>query len=367
VAVSDFFYVIGVFMKTGRSLIDLAQELSRQQATKKDVVVPSPLMRHNTSEAGGTELVIEEGVVPVRYGITPLARRQLADKLKIPHAYFERMRTEQPALLDRNVNTWLQSDLDRRLIRTLDGDVRAVLSERYRRLDNYDLAEAVLPVLRQLPGAQIQSVELTETRMYLKCVSAQLNFEIAPGDIVQAGVAISNSEVGHGTLSVQPLLYRLVCRNGLIAMDHSLRKTHLGRALSQEEHLVTVFQDDTLRADDEAFFLKVRDVVQAAVSEATFTQTAQKLQRTLHIPLKGDPMKTVEVLSNRYTLSDVERTGVLRHLIAGGDLSGYGLVNAVTHYSQEVEDYDRATDFEVLGGRLIDLSSREWGELALAR
>jgi hypothetical protein len=57
---------------------------------------------------------------------------------------------------------------------------------------------------------------------------------------------------------------------------------------------------------------------------------------------------------------------VLRHLIAGGDLSGYGLVNAVTHYSQEVEDYDRATDFEVLGGR-IDLSSREWGELALAR
>ncbi len=63
----------------------------------------------------------------------------------------------------------------------------------------------------------------------------------------------------------------------------------------------------------------------------------------------------------------MERTGVLRHLIAGGDLSGYGLVNAVTHYSQEVEDYDRATDFEVLGGRLIDLSSREWGELAMAR
>ena len=34
-----------------------------------------------------------------RYGITPLARRQLAEKLKIPYAYFERMRTEQPELL----------------------------------------------------------------------------------------------------------------------------------------------------------------------------------------------------------------------------------------------------------------------------
>ena len=48
---------------------------------------------------------------------------------------------------------------------------------------------------------------------------------------------------------------------------------------------------------------------------------------------------------------------MLRHLIAEGQLSGrYSLVNAVTHYSQEVEDYDRATEFEALGGRLIDLA-----------
>ena len=67
-------------------------------------------------------------------------------------------------------------------------------------------------------------------------------------------------------------------------------------------------------------------------------------------------MKTVEVLANRYALNDSERTGVLRHLIIGGDLSGYGLVNAVTHFSQDVEDYDRAPDFEALGG----VSSLSW-------
>ena len=112
--------------------------------------------------------------------------------------------------------------------------------------------------------------------------------------------------------------------------------------------------------------LKVRDVVQAAVSEATFRQTAQKMQKTLNIPLVGDPVKTVEVLAQRYTLNDNERAGVLRHLIAEGQLSGYGLVNAVTHYSQEVEDYDRATEFEALGGRLIDLPAHEWKGLAEA-
>jgi hypothetical protein len=316
--------------------------------------------------AGGTRLVIEEGGSPVHYGVTPLARRQLADKLKIPYAYFERMREDQPALLDRNVNTWLQSEEERRMLRTLDGQVRAVLSDRYRRLDNFDLAESVLPILQQLPEVRFESVELTETKMYLKCITPRLKYEMAPGDVVQAGVVISNSEVGQGTLSVQPLLFRLVCSNGLIVPDRSLRKTHVGRALGGEDERIQVYQDDTLRADDKAFFLKVRDVVQAAVSNATFRQTAQKLQKTLNIPLVGDPVKMIEVLAQRYLLNEGERAGVLRHLIAEGELSGYGLVNAVTHYSQEVEDYDRATEFEALGGRLIDLSAHEWKGLAEA-
>jgi hypothetical protein len=252
------------------------------------------------------------------------------------------------------------------MIRTLDGQVRAVLSDRYRRLDNFDLAENVLPILQGLDGARFESVELTDSKMFLKVITPRVEFEVAPGDIVQAGIVITNSEVGCGTLSVQPLIYRLVCKNGLIASDHALRKTHVGRSLSSEEESVTVFRDDTLAADDRAFFLKVRDVVEAAVSQTTFRQIAMKLQNTRDIRLTGDPVKTVEVLANRYTLNDTERAGVLRHLIIEGDLSGYGLVNAVTHYSQDVEDYDRATEFEALGGKLIELAPTEWKGLAHA-
>lgn len=353
-------------MKTGRSLVNLAYELERQLTTKKDMIVPSSLMCSQTDDAGSCRLVIEEDSGVGKYDITNLARRQLADKLKIPFAYFERMRTEQPGLLDRNVNTWLQSERDRRMIRTLDGKVRAVLSDRYRRLDNVDLAENVLPILQRLPEVRFESVELTESRMYIKAVTPRVQAEMAPGDVVQAGIVIMNSEVGHGTLSVQPLIYRLVCSNGLIASDRGLRKTHVGRLLPSDEETITVFRDDTLAADDKAFFLKVRDVVEAAVSETNFAQVAQKLKRTLGIALVGDPVKTVEVLANRYALNEEERAGVLRHLIVEGDLSGYGLVNAVTHYSQEVEDYDRATEFEALGGKLIELSASEWRGLAEA-
>ena len=230
-------------MKSGRTLVSLAQELERQLHSKKDLIVPSQLVHHSTGDDGQTHIIVNEAGNPVRYGVTPLARRQLADKLKIPHAYFERMREEQPVLLDRNVNTWLQSEDDRRMLRTLDGQVRAVLSDRYRRLDNFDLAESVLPILQQLPDVRFESVELTETRMYLKCITSRLTYEMAPGDVVQAGVVISNSEVGQGTLSVQPLLYRLVCRStpsrpsaaaSAVSGSTGIRRTWTWRTRAQE-------------------------------------------------------------------------------------------------------------------------------------
>jgi hypothetical protein len=248
-------------MKTGRSIVDLANELTRQQSSKRDLLVPSRLWHFETSSDCRSQVIVEEPTGPVRYGITELARRQLAERLKIPFAYFERCRQEQPALLDRNVNTWLHGEAqggEQRMLRTLDGSVRAVLSPRYRRLDNFELAEHVLPMLRELPQVRFESLELTETRMYLKVVTPRVEFEVAPGDIVQAGVAITNSEVGCSTLSVQPLVYRLLCRNGLIAPERGLRKTHVGRLLDGSDDSIEVFKDDTLMADDRAFFLKVR-------------------------------------------------------------------------------------------------------------
>jgi hypothetical protein len=347
-------------MKYGRSLVDLANELERQLKTKVDMIVPTPLMHHQTSDSGVTSIRVEAPDGLKKFQTTEIFRRQLADKLKIPFAYFERMRTEQPVLLDRNVDTWLHDEPEQRMIRTLDGHARAFLSDRYRRLDNYDLLQHVFPMLKQLPGARFESVELTPIRMYLKVVTPQVQLEIQPGDIVQAGVVISNSEIGQGTLSVQPLVYRLVCKNGLIVADRAMRKTHVGRLSETSTEEVTVFKDDTLAADDKAFFLKVRDVVEAAVSEATFQATAEKMRKVLGIKLNGDPVKAVEVLAARYLLNEHERGGVLRALISEADLSGYGLINAVTGFAQEVDDYDRSQELEALGGRMLDQTQAEW-------
>jgi len=353
-------------MKYGRSLTSLAEELERQLKTKLDMIVPTPLMHHQTASSGVTSITVETPDGVKSFGTTDAFRRQLADKLKIPFAYFERMRTEQPELLDRNVDTWLHDEPEQRMVRTLDGQARAFLSDRYRRLDNYDLLQHVFPILKQLPDARFDSVELTPSRMYLKVVTPRVQVEMQPGDIVQAGVVVSNSEIGQGMLSVQQLIFRCKCRNGLIVPDRALRKTHVGRLTEASIDEITLFKDDTLAADDQAFFLKVRDVVQSAVSESTFVVAAEKMRRTLGIQIKGDPVKAIEVLSTRYLFNEQERAGVLRSLIAVADLSGYGLVNAVTGFAQEVEDYDRSTELEAVAGRMLEQTNAEWAALAEA-
>lgn len=353
-------------MKYGRSLVDLANELERQLSTKIDMIVPTPLMHHETDADGTTSVTIETPEGAKSFVTTEIFRRQLADKLKIPFAYFERMRSEQPTLLDRNVDTWLHEEPEQRMVRTLDGQARAFLSDRYRRRDNYDLMQHVFPILKRLPGARFESTELTASRMYIKVVTPELQFEMQPGDIVQAGVVVSNSEIGQGMVSVEPLIYRLRCKNGLIAVDRAMRKRHVGRQTDASTDAVTIFKDDTLAADDTAFFLMVRDFVESAVSEATFTVAAEKMRRTLGIQIKGDPVKAVDSLATRFLFNEQERGGVLRALIAEADLTGYGLVNAVTGYAQAVDDYDRSTELEAVAGRMLEQTNAEWAALAEA-
>ncbi|KQW93223.1 hypothetical protein ASC94_11145 [Massilia sp. Root418] len=354
-------------MKTGRSLMDLAAELERQAAAKRDLIVPAKKMRGETTAAGQFRLVIDEAGGEARYPLCDFVCGQLAKKLDIPLTYFKRMREYYPELLDQNVNGWLRiNSPDSYLVRTLDGYARAFLSTRYRRLDNFDLAKSIVPVLQQLPGARFESVELTARKLYIKVVSSKIQCEVAPGDVVQAGVIVSNSEIGCGTLRVEPLLFRLVCSNGLIMADRAMRKNHAGRNLVSDDDEVLVYQDDTLEADDKAIFLKVRDLVQTAVSDVTFELISEKMRKTMGIKLVGNPVKAVELLANRYALNEAECAGVLRHLFGERELTGYSLVNAVTGYSQEVDDYDRATEFEELGGKLLALSAAEWRPIAEA-
>jgi Domain of unknown function (DUF932) len=351
-------------MKTGISLPQLAQELTRQQHSKRDFLVQDACLRlRQVSMDDPSRLLLAFGqeACPV----TPYAHGQLAQHLGIPKAYYDKLFQQAPALLATNVNHWLQASTARRLLRTLDGTVRAYLSDRYRALDHIDLAEAVLPVLLEDSQLEVASCAITATRLYLKATTSRLTAEVKKGAVVQAGIVISNSEVGAGSVRIEPLLYRLVCLNGAIVNDLAMKKSHVGRPNGQSDDAIqALLRDETKALNDRAFWATVQDVVRGTLQETTFQQIVGRWREASRQPLGGDPVQVVEVTATRFGLTEPERGSVLRALVEGGDLSRYGLANAITRASQDADDYDRATDLERLGGQITALPRSAWQDIA---
>lgn len=368
----------------------LASELMRQQDSKIDYVVDTRRMTFASDReavAQGDRIVEGRPVSWLTFDgdghddvgggpVNDFAHRQIRERLGIPGRYYDRMRSDAPELLDSNVQHWFHHKPEKRMVRMLDGRVRAFLSNRYRRLDNLDLMErAVIPELSQYDGRLVFHVSaLTDERLYVRALLPDLaadiqldptNHRIGPedgGDIVQAGVEIRNSEVGSGALSVAPFIWRLRCLNGLVIAQAGLTRYHLGR--EQEEAAYAYMRDDTLAADDRAFWMKVRDAVGAALSEATFEAVVGQLRETVHGIRVQDPVAATERLAKTYDLNESEAGSVLRHLAEGGDLTQWGVINALTAAAKEAEGFDRQAELEVLGGALVALPEREWAAIA---
>lgn len=359
-------------MKQGKSIVELATELQRQNDAKHDYV------------AGTQSLVMapDAKVITIKgagdFGITEHARRQLAAKLDIPFAYFDRLQKSHPDLLATNVNELFVREPSRNMVRTLDGNVRGFLSDRFRPLDNYDLADAVLPIL-QKSGAQIQSCEVTETRMYIKATMPWLDRELPVPEGLKMGVghnwfirkvlgaiSINNSEVGNGRLAVSPGIFEKQCTNLAVFNDEGFGKMHIGKKAEGEEAVTKYLSDETKRLSDAAVWAQVRDLVQATMDGRVMDTLVARMLAARGDAIVGNPDKVVEVFSKKVGLNEAEAGGLLRHLANSGEMNRYGLQWAVTRLAQDVESYDRASELERMGGAVIELPKSDWERIAIA-
>lgn len=356
-------------MKEGRNLETIVGELLRQAETKRDFLTPAKYLHF---DCNGTcpALHVDLPGGSEAFPLLETGHAQLAERLEIPKAYYDRMREEAPWLLEENVRTWLGRSEKQYLVRTLDHRARAVLSDRYRVLDNDELANVALPVLIE-SGFEVVSAEITERKFYLKATTPQIQAEVKKGDVVQAGIVISNSEIGQGTLKIEPLLYFLVCTNGMIVPEASMRRQHVGRHIGELEIAERYYQHETRQADDAAFWLKVRDVLIGTLKQPAFVSQVLRLRGAAEEVIDADPVGVVEVTAKRFRLNDPEKNSVLRHFLGGHngqqEFTRYGLMQAVTRASQDVEDYDRASELEQLGGQIIELAPSQWKTIAEAR
>lgn len=351
--------------KTGRSLQDLAAEITRRAEAKRDFIAPTGKLSMTVVD-DAPMLELANGTTQA-FPVSDYAHGQIAEYAGIPLAYYRRMQAEAPALLGQSVNRWL-ADLStkRRMIRTLDGRVRAVLSDGYRALENEDLAEAILPVLMEL-DLLILSCEITDRRLYIKAVDRGIERDVPTGkkmgdgshhffDTCSPAITISNSEVGGGALAIETGVYTKACTN-LAMIGSNMRKYHTGKRAELSDDVYALLTDETRKATDRAVWMQTTDLVKGAFAAAQFDGMIQKLGVAAgHVIPAEDVVQTVERAGRRFSLTGEERGGVLAALIRDGDLTRYGLHSAVTRYSQEAAvSYDRATELERIGGEIIEL------------
>jgi hypothetical protein len=359
-------------MKEGRSLQALAAEILRQQETKRDFVAATAQLE--LTSQGVSRLALTGAG---EFALTDYAHSQLRSFVGIPADYYDRLRRWHPALLDQNVNTHLRNPLDlltgkpkgvvKRMVRTLDGRARAFVSDRFNvRRDNFDVANWLLPVL-SAQNLTVRSCEVTERHLYLKVVAENRALEVRVGDPVRAGVMIKNSEIGASSLQITPFLERLVCTNGMVVTDYAKTAYHVGRTHEGDNDAAReLYRPETVEAEERAFWLKMCDIIEQVLFGDAFTKIVEKLRAAAEHTITGELPAVVEVAAQRLGLINGERTSVLAHLLAGADLTQYGLLNAITRTAEDAGDYDRATTLEEIGGQVLDLTPADWRTIGQA-
>ena len=358
-------------MKTGLTLTQMAHEIERQAAQKKDYLADTRRMQMSPD----AKALVVAGTG--QFGMTSHSRQQLATRLEIPRPFFERLADKHPDILSDTVNKLFQREPARTMVRVLDNNVRGLVSDSYRPLDNYDLADAALPALMDI-GAVVESCNITETRMYIKATIPSLRRElpIPEGLVMGQGhtfftraltgaISISNSEVGAGGLIVNPGSKEEQCTN-LATFVSGFKAVHLGKAKGTDDEVSEFMTAGTKRLEDAAIWAKLRDYIKAICDGRVMDKLVAEMLKARADVITGNPADVIEVFGKKNNLTEDERGGLLRHFTNSGEATRYGLQWAVTRLAGEAEDYDRASELERLGGRVIELPRSDWQQLLKA-
>lgn len=356
-------------LKTTMNVEQLLINLRDQSQQKMDYIARTNNMQMYAGADGGLTFDLnKEDHNSKVYAINNHALGQMSTTFQIPRPYVDRMMASDPQIVATNFNHWFKNadDNQAKMIRThelKDGAkflVRAFLSDKYRRVDNDEIASTVLPILLDKNNDwEITECQITDTKLYIKAVATNLIAEVKKGDVVKYGVIISNSEVGSGAINVKPFLHRCVCDNGLIITDNSMRATHLTSSQADDK-LWSMLSDQTKTDDNRLLLQKVKDVVYHTADKSNFEVQVDRLKEADGVIIHK-PQEAVKVLKQTFNFTELEHDSILTNLInrvdevAGNNVTKWTLANAVTHLAHETEDYDRGIEYETIGDKILNL------------
>lgn len=353
------------------SLEEIVGALQKQNLQKKDFVVSAKYISMVQSNLhvinydnldSLSRILLDTGICvegeefsTLELAVLECCHSQISQKLSIPKRYYDRMLGEEInyPLLDHNVTHWLKQNSSRNyFLRTFidkeqkTGIARAILSDRYNALDNYDVMLATLDAIRSTGmNVQIESGDITDTKFYMRFTCPDIEVS-APeilrdyrvpnekarevGDGIITGFVISNSETGNGKFSISPRAVVLACKNGMIFKDDAYAKTHLGSKMDENSSID--WSKETREKNYELVISQVKDAIKTYASLDYLSGKVQELTARGDKEL-NNPMETVKNVVRHLEMSEEKEQSILNYFIKGGDTKAFGVTQALTFYA----------------------------------
>lgn len=277
---------------------------------------------------------------------------QLATRADMPQAFASNL-LEQGAwgreLLADNFNRIFGHISPQRVLtRAVNGQIRGVLSDSYRRLDSRPIVEAFATACQGIGAVPVEGVA-GDLRLSIRALLPMV-FK-SSSEVFAFGISISNSDFGNGALSIQGFLLRLACLNGM-TLQEELRKVHLGARLDESLQL----SQRTYDLDTRTMSSAVKDVVQKVLEPARVNAVIDLVGKAE--TEKIDPAQSFRALQKKGLLKreleaaeEVYRSGGVEQLPPGD--TKYRMANAISWIAKDAETPERRLELESVAGELL--------------
>lgn len=321
----------------------LKHTLEQEEKTKRDMQV-------NLSDL----FMSKDGLIrrKSRNGVSGLelsdyAMTQAFNRIGIPVKYGKKLMAERPDLVADQFNHWVSTDDRGVLIRMRinedgTGFIRGFLSDRYSVLDNIQVFESLEKILQQSPTANLASSYIDDRRAHMRITFPDLTTDFGIStegkhDVLQVGVDIVNSEVGASSLRVTPLVFRLVCLNGLKVWSAD------GDPFVQRHiHLTS----------NELFGRMNTAIVDAIKGGDEMLETLNNVRKIK----VANPLSVIEELAKKQMYSQNLIDQAKTNFMIEPENSLYGVVNAFTRTARDLPN-ERRLEVEAYAGEILKLQA----------
>lgn len=283
--------------------------------------------------------------------VHPNALSQMCARTELPIGYVNGLQETDwgRGLIAENLNALFRNRLgdQRALTRSVNGETRAFVSDRYRRIDGRPVLDALLGAVPS--DAFVVDGFSTDVRFSLTFIRRQI-FEPLAGDPIVLGMTYKTSDYGVGAHDVVSFIMRVLCLNGMLGRS-MMRQVHLGGRLAEDVE----YSKRTYQLDTQATASATKDMARHLLSDKRAERLEEVVRKAAQKQI--DPVQNLasirrdiskaegEAIVSKYNSPDVED-------LPPGNTS-WRFSNAVSWLANQQKDGNRRFELQELAGKML--------------